>query len=143
MKNAGFTLIELLVAVAIIGILAAIALPSYTQYVQRSRIAEATGELSIARVRLEQFYQDNRHYGSTDSTCGNGIGTASMQFFDLSCRWGDTNNNQSFVITATGKGAMDGFSFTLDDDNARQTTAFPGDNGVPRACWISRAGETC
>lgn len=143
MKSSGLTLIELMVAVAIIGILAAVALPAYTQYVQRGRIAEATAQLSTARVQLEQYYQDNKNYGSTATTCGNALGISSGDAFDFTCRWGSTSSNQSFLLTATGKGSMAGFAFTLDHDNARSTTAFPGVNVLPLACWISKKGEAC
>jgi type IV pilus assembly protein PilE len=143
MRNRGFTLIELLVAIAVIGILAVIALPAYTQYLQRGRIVEATGQLSTSRVQLEQFYQDNKHYGSTASACGNGIGTASGDTFNFSCKWGSGETNQSFLITATGKNSMTGFVFTIDQDNVRRTTGFPGAAGLPKDCWIAKAADAC
>jgi type IV pilus assembly protein PilE len=141
-KSTGFTLIELMIVVAVIAILAAIALPSYTEYIRRSRITEATNELATLRVRLEQYYQDNRHYGSTGSTCG--MGVAPTDSFDFACSDGGAGN-QAFLATATGKATrgMAGFSFTIDHNNLRQTTAFPDAGGLPLACWISRAGETC
>ena len=66
--NAGFTLIEVMIVVAIIAILAAIAIPNYTAYVQRSRLTEATSKLSDLRTKMEVFFQDNRSYGT--SGCG-------------------------------------------------------------------------
>jgi type IV pilus assembly protein PilE len=141
-KLRGFTLIELIIAVVVVAILAAIALPSYTEHVRRSRIVEATNELSTLRVRLEQYYQDHRNYGSTGTNCG--VGVATTDSFDFAC----TNNgadNQAFLATATGKASagMTGFTFTIDHNNRRQTTAFPDASGLPVDCWITRKGDAC
>ncbi|BAL23298.1 type IV pilin protein [Azoarcus sp. KH32C] len=138
----GFTLIELVIAIVVIAILAAVALPSYRGYVQRSRIVEATNELSTLRVRLEQYFQDNRNYGSTATHCG--VGVATTDSFDFTC----TNNgadSQAFLATATGKASagMTGFTFTVDHNNRRQTTAFPDASGLPVDCWITRKGDAC
>jgi len=58
----GFTLIELMIVVAIAAILASVVLPMYRTYVQRGRIIDATSRLSDFRVRMEQYYMDNRTY---------------------------------------------------------------------------------
>ncbi len=58
----GFTRIELMMTVAIIGILAAIALPSYTADVQRGRVTEAVAGLAAMRAKMEPYFQDNRAY---------------------------------------------------------------------------------
>ena len=60
--NKGFTLIELMITIAIIGILAAIAYPSYTVYVAESARAEAHTSLLRASNLQEQYYLDNRGY---------------------------------------------------------------------------------
>ncbi|RVU47818.1 pilus assembly protein PilE [Rubrivivax rivuli] len=130
-----------MIAVAIVGILAAVAYPQYTSYVTRSRLAEATGTLSVTRVRMEQYYQDNRNYGA--SACGVAMPTG--DYFTYTCGWGATSSNQSFVLTATGKSSasMGGYTFTVNQDNLQRTTAFTGASGLPVNCWLRRAGDTC
>jgi type IV pilus assembly protein PilE len=136
----GFTLIELMITVAIVGILASIAYPAYNQYVRRGKIADAIGDLSTLRVRLEQYYQDNRNYGSTATTCG--VPMPTKPSFTFTCNWGSGGTSQSFLATATGQGGMNGFAFTVDETNAQKTTLFEGAASTA-TCWLKKRGESC
>lgn len=140
----GFTLIELMIVVAIMGILAAIAIPAYSDYVIKGKLTEATSTLSNLRVQLEQYYQDNRNYGSTGTGCG--VTMPSQRYFTYTCTWGSTSSNQSYKITATGITAAGagGFAYTVDESNTQTTTALPAGWGTaPFNCWMTRKGGTC
>ena len=64
----GFTLIELMVVLAIIGVLAAIAYPAYTQYVIRGKRSEGRAALMDTAARLEKFYSNNNAYATAANT---------------------------------------------------------------------------
>lgn len=141
-EQTGFTLIEMMIVVAIIGILAAIAIPQYTDYVTRSRIPDATSGLAAKRVRLEQYFQDNRTYAGAPD-CNNDPDTS--RFFDFVCD--GTEDADSFTLTATGKGPMAGFAFAIDQAGGRSSTvsaALEANGWASNAsCWISRKGGSC
>ena len=61
-KHIGFTLIDLIVAVAIVGLLVAIALPSYTAFVQKARRSDATSALVQLAIAQEKHRSNNPQY---------------------------------------------------------------------------------
>lgn len=155
-RTAGFTLIEVMIVVAIIGVLMAIAVPAYNDYLIRSRITEATSTLSELRLRMEQYYQDNRFYYSsaTAHACLAGglvrLPTDSdTKFFNFRCTadcagTATTFDATQYTLWACGKGPMAGFNYSVDQANTRATTVtgvsgWAGNN----ACWVTNKNGAC
>jgi type IV pilus assembly protein PilE len=109
----GFTLIELMITVAIVAILAAVALPSYRQYVIRANRSAAKAAMMDIANREQQFLLANRVYADKDTLEANGYAVASEVSANYTWSVGpdpDSGPVPSFVIefTATGAQASDG-----------------------------------
>jgi type IV pilus assembly protein PilE len=142
-RSRGFTLIEVMITVAIVAILAAVAIPSYAEYIKRGRITEAVASLAGIRVKMEQYFQDNRVYNGATPACD----PASIAPIPT-----DTDNFHyvcavtaaTYLVTANGQGALAGFSYSIDQANARSTVMTAPSTWPSNAtCWVIRRDGSC
>lgn len=136
-QQSGYTLIEVMMAVAIIGIISAVAVPSYTSYVKRGRLTEAFAGLGAGQTAAEQFWANKRTYegfNESKSFPKNG------QNFDYSL---SDATASGYTLSAKGKGMVEGFTYTIDQNGTRKTTAVPDGFTKSDECWVDRAGGKC
>lgn len=137
---AGFTLVEVMVTVAVVGILASLAYPAYSDYVLRGRVVDATQALTAMQARLEQHYQDNRTYLTTTAAASPCAASSTVKSFTVAC---PTLEAGRYTIQATGSGLTDGFVYTLDYQDVRTSKVPTVWGGSTSACWVLKRGEAC
>ena len=152
----GFTLIEVMVTVAIVGILAAVALPSYRDYILRGQLVDATNLLLAGRANMERYFQDNRTYAAvtvnaitSNPPCAAAIPVEqrTQGTFVLSCT-APAPDDKTYTLTATGSGPTAAFSYTVDQVDGRTTTIGSGapsgwTTPSPNTCWRVKKGQAC
>jgi type IV pilus assembly protein PilE len=145
-RYAGFTLIEVMVVVAIVGILATVGYPAYTDYLRRGKIAEAVSTLADARAKLEQYFLDNRTYVGADAAnmpCNTTVLNGGKKSFTYAC----TNLGVgSYDLTATGLSTdgMVAFTYTINQANVRTSTVTGLSGWTGNAtCWVTKKGGIC
>lgn len=141
LKTRGFTLIEIMIAVAIIAILTAVAYPNYTDYVLRGKLTEAISGLSDMRVKMEQYFQDNRTYvGACVAGTVAPLPAATRNFSFACSNLGTT----TYTVTATGIASMAAFVYSVDQTNTRTTLGVqPGWSGTGSNCWVIKKDGSC
>lgn len=150
-RTGGFTLIEMMIVVVILAILAAVAIPSYSNFVMRGRLTDAHAKLGDLRGQMERYFMDNRTFIS-NGACGindpltvdiiatyNADGARS---FDITCV---APTATTYTLRADGRAArgMSGFTFTVNQANVRATSAVPAGWTTSANCWIVRKNGDC
>jgi type IV pilus assembly protein PilA len=130
----GFTLIELMIVVAIIGILAAIAIPAYQDFTIRSKVTELINSAGVCKTSVAEYYQAKGAFpGATDSGCSTD-GTANSTAPAVTAGTG--------VITVTAAG---GLATQLTGNNSGTNLVYTptvAQPGAPITAWDCKSGTT-
>lgn len=137
----GFTLIEIMVVLVILGILAAITLPSYRSSVEKSRRTDGKAALLDLAARSEKFFAQNNSY-TTEVSAASGLSlgrTTSLDaYYNLTvaaCGGGAITRCYLLTATATGVQASDDVCTSLSLDNVGRKTAKDGGGAAVDYCW--------
>ena len=130
--------------VAMVAILTTVAMPSYSSYMQRSKISEAVTNLSDMRMKLEQFFQDNRTYVGA---CAAGTvaplpDASAAKYFTYACT-GLTANSYQIVATGNPTAGMANFAYSVNQANSRTTVSAPSGWTAATNCWTMKRDGSC
>ncbi|BBN82708.1 pilin [Pseudoalteromonas sp. A25] len=142
-QQGGFTLIELMIVVAIIGILSAVALPAYQDYVARAQATEAVSLSAGAKTAIAEYHQVNGSYPDANSTPTNTSLATTGTYSSLAVT-ADTG-----VITVTmgsnAVSALTGKTFTLTPSTTNNAFKWACTSNadaalLPQGCTVASSG---
>lgn len=141
-----------MITVVIIGVLAAIAIPSYQDYVRRGYVVDGTNALATVRADMERYFQDNRTYENVSATvlapCDAGVPAGKRTFgnFVVTCS-NPARTATTYTLSAAGSGPANGAIYTITESNVRATLGMPPSwSGWRNECpssWIVKKGQAC
>jgi type IV pilus assembly protein PilA len=129
-RTSGFSLIELMIVVAIIGVLAAVAIPAYNDYIKKAQVSEATGLLWGAKTPMAEYYSNAKRWPALP---GEVLGTTSGKYTGSITFFG-TPDNTSGAMTLMATMASTGVATELQGATFFLETADGG------ATWTCRSG---
>ena len=129
-RSTGFTLIELMIVVAIIGVLAAVAIPAYNDYIKKGQVSEATGLLWGAKTPMAEYFSNAKRWPALPSDV---LGTTSGKYTSSITFFG-TPDNATGAITLMATMAATGVASEL------QGTTFFLETADGGATWTCRSG---
>ena len=131
----GFTLIELMIVVAIVGILAAIAIPAYQDYTVRSKISEAMTALAAAKTSISESYISNGAMPADADAAGINTGSQGAVIASMSYAQVDTTNSEVWVtLVADGLSGASSTNFGMAGSGAS--------TGVTWTCGVGAGTPT-
>jgi type IV pilus assembly protein PilE len=135
-RSRGFTLIELMMAVAIVGILAAIAIPAYRSYVLRGNRTDAIRALTYYQQALERCYSQNFTYVGCAQIPALPVASGDG-YYSINMTPAATATTYTLVATATGSQAADTQCATMQVTNTGQQQSFDSASvDTTSTCWV-------
>ncbi len=140
----GFTLIELMIVVAIIGILAAIAIPNFLKFQAKSKQSEAKTNLKAVYTAETSYFGENNSYSDFDSVNWEPVGTARYHYTLDNSLTGTTGDNKGATATGSTDWVDSGTTYTP----ARSTNSFTAgavgniDSDTTNDCWTINYGNS-
>ena len=139
-RNDGFTLVELMITVAILAVLAAVAIPQYSNYINRAKQSDAIIGLKAAQMAQEQYFSENNAYsGTVDILPGFSDATVNDSYakgeYTLSAS-ASTSPSFSIVAIRVVDGATDRWTISHTNIEPVRDTTVSGIKGFSVFSWL-------